>query len=114
MLCAKVQIVQNKGGGHGELVYQLAKLLKSKDEINSITILQDSKCDMEKDPFKSYATELKDVKVILADMSSDNDNDNNDLDMEALLEGESYDYVWENSSKKPEGFGKTLCDFASS
>ena len=61
MLCAKALIVQNKGGGHGELGYQLAKLLKSKDEIDSITILQDSKCNMEKETFKSSTTELKDV-----------------------------------------------------
>ena len=45
VLCAKALIIQNKGGSYGELGYQLAKLLKSKDEIDSITILQDSKCN---------------------------------------------------------------------
>jgi hypothetical protein len=61
-------IVQNKGGGHGELEYQLAKRLlqDNSDKITSITLLQDYACKDDQEPFKLYASDLLHVKVIKA------------------------------------------------
>jgi len=103
-------IVQNKGGGHGELGYQLAKKLSSNPEITSITILQDVACNDSKEPFKSYATDLPDVKVIKAPLGEETMTAS---DLQKLLGGDaSFTYVWDNASKGPEGAGKAVCDCA--
>jgi nucleoside-diphosphate-sugar epimerase len=102
-------IVQNKGGGHGELGYQLAKCLQTKDKITSITILQDDACKDDQEPFRSYATDLPDVKVVKAPLG---DESMTREEMQEILGGESYDYVWDNASKKPEGAGKAVIDCA--
>jgi hypothetical protein len=102
-------IVQNKGGGHGELGYQLANNLSSNPKITSITILQDDACNDEKEPFKSYATDLPDVKVVKASLA---DESMTAADLQKILEGERFDYVWDNASKAPEGSGKAVCDCA--
>lgn len=102
-------IVQNKGGGHGELGYQIAKVLESKDEITSVTILQDDACNDEKEPFKSYGTDIPNVEVIkasLADESMTSDS------LKEILGGKCFDYVWDNASKGPVGSGKAICDCA--
>ena len=105
-------IVQNKGGGHGELGYQLAKNLQAnfKDTITSITILQDDACNDEKEPFKSYGDLGDDVKIIKAALGDDT------LTAESIQsilgEDESFEYIWDNASKKPEGVGKAICDCA--
>jgi nucleoside-diphosphate-sugar epimerase len=102
-------IVQNKGGGHGELGYQLAKTLSSNPKITSITILQDDACNEEKAPFHAYATDLPDVKVIqapLADESMTADT------LNKILDGAKFEYVWDNASKSPVGAGKAICDCA--
>jgi len=102
-------IVQNKGGGHGELGYQLAKELQSCDKITSVTILQDEACKDESEPFASYASDLPDVKVIKAPLSDEN------YDKDALLSalgGASFQYVWDNASKGSSGAGKAVCDAA--
>lgn len=102
-------IVQNKGGGHGELGYQLAKKLKD-SKITSITILQDSACNDKKEPFKSYGTDIPDVKVIKADLA---DETMTAEALQAILgEGSSFEYVWDNASKAPTGAGKAMCDLA--
>jgi nucleoside-diphosphate-sugar epimerase len=104
-------IVQNKGGGHGELGYQLAKALEANDKITSITILQDDACKDGQEPFKSYADDLPTVKIIKAPLSSDESMDKAAL--QAILgEGASFDYVWDNASKKPQGPGKAICDLS--
>mmetsp|Transcript_39849 Transcript_39849/g.40360 ORF Transcript_39849/g.40360 Transcript_39849/m.40360 type:complete len:421 (+) Transcript_39849:73-1335(+) len=70
-LYASVLIVQNKGGGHGELGYQLAKVLQQRDDIDKITILQDQDADYETEPFKSYASDLEpNADPVDADMIS--------------------------------------------
>jgi nucleoside-diphosphate-sugar epimerase len=109
-LNAAALIVQNKGGGHGELGYQLAKVLESNDKIDSITILQDDACKDTSEPFKSYATDLPNVKVIKAPLS---DESMTAETLQSLLGADSkFDYVWDNASKKPEGAGKAICDAA--
>jgi hypothetical protein len=103
-------IVQNRGGGHGELGYQLAKNLSSNPKITSITILQDGACNYEKEPFKSYKSDLPDVKVVKASLA---DESMTAADLQKILgEGEKFDYVWDNASKAPEGSGKAICDCA--
>jgi len=103
-------IVQNKGGGHGELGYQLAKNLKSNPAITSITILQDDACNDKKEPFKSYESDLPDVRVVKAPLGDESMSA--EKLQEILGKGESYDYVWDNASKGPVGAGKAVCDCA--
>mmetsp|Transcript_8063 Transcript_8063/g.19503 ORF Transcript_8063/g.19503 Transcript_8063/m.19503 type:complete len:412 (-) Transcript_8063:1145-2380(-) len=103
-------IVQNKGGGHGELGYQLAKALADHEKITSITILQDDACNDEKEPFKSYASDLPDVKVVKAPLSSDDSMTS--ADVKSLLGDATFEYIWDNCSKGAEGPGKAICDCA--
>eukprot|EP00532_Pseudo-nitzschia_australis_P017529 CAMPEP_0168266994 /NCGR_PEP_ID=MMETSP0141_2-20121125/12847_1 /TAXON_ID=44445 /ORGANISM="Pseudo-nitzschia australis, Strain 10249 10 AB" /LENGTH=374 /DNA_ID=CAMNT_0008207123 /DNA_START=128 /DNA_END=1249 /DNA_ORIENTATION=+ len=106
---AKALIVQNKGGGHGELGFQLATKLASNDKIDSITILQDNSCDLEAEPFKSYSSHLPDVDVIYADLGDEFVDTKN---IQAWLGGEEFEYIWDNYSKGPEGSSKALVDIA--
>lgn len=111
-LNAAALIVQNKGGGHGELGYQLAKVLESdhRDKIDSITILQDEACKDTAEPFKSYAADLPNVKVVKAPLG---DDAMTAAALQALLGPEArFDYVWDNASKNAEGAGKAVCDAA--
>ena len=102
-------IVQNKGGGHGELGFQLAKNLSSNSKITSITILQDSACNDSKEPFASYASDIPDVKIVKADLADESMSSD---DMQKLLDGKSFDYVWDNASKGAVGAGKAVVDCA--
>lgn len=102
-------IVQNKGGGHGELGYQLAKNLSTNPKIGSVTILQDSAAKMSKEPFVSYSSDLPNVKVIMADLANESMTVE---DMSSLLDGTVYDYVWDNCSKGDVGAGKAVIDCA--
>ncbi len=91
--------------------FQLAKTLSSNSKITSITILQDDACNDEKEPFKSYASDIPDVKIVktsLADESMTSES------LQSILGGESFDYVWDNASKGPVGSGKAICDAAKS
>eukprot|EP00536_Pseudo-nitzschia_multiseries_P000665 jgi/Psemu1/282492/fgenesh1_pg.8_\ len=109
LFMAKALIVQNKGGGHGELGFQLAKKLAAGDKIDKITILQDDSCNLEAEPFKSYSSDIPDVNVIFAKLGDETiDTDS----MQELLGGEEFDYIWDNYSKGPEGSSKALCDIA--
>lgn len=108
-LCASALIVQNKGGGHGELGFQLAKVLEGNDKIDSITILQDEACKENAEPFKSYATDLPNVEVVKAPLG---DESTTAETLQGLLGGKSFDYVWDNASKNAEGAGKAVCDCA--
>ena len=88
--------------------FQLAKTLKSNPKISSITILQDDGCNDEMEPFKSYSTDLEDVKVVKANLA---DNEMTSDSLQSILgEEASFEYVWDNASKKPEGSGKAVCD----
>jgi len=102
-------IVQNKGGGHGELGYQLAKTLSTNSKITSITILQDNACKDDQEPFKSYASDLPDVKVIKAPLG---DESMTKESLQTILGDAKFEYVWDNNSKKPEGPGKAVIDCA--
>lgn len=104
-------IVQNKGGGHGELGFQLAKTLQSNDKITSITILQDEACNDEKEPFKSYGSDIPDVKIVKANLA---DESMTAESLKEILGDATFEYVWDNASKKPEGAGKAVCDCAKS
>jgi len=101
-------IVQNKGGGHGELGYQLAKVLSSDASVSSVTILQDDACKDASEPFASYASDLPDVTVVKAPLSSDEDMTADDIN--AALGGKSFEYVFDNASKGPKGAGKAIAD----
>lgn len=107
-------IVQNKGGGHGELGYQIVKNLQTnfKDTITSITILQDDAWNDSKEPFASYSDFGEDVKIIKASLGSD------DMTAEGLQsilgDDAKFDYIWDNASKKPESAGKAIVDCAKS
>lgn len=102
-------IVQNKGGGHGELGYQLAKVLTSHPKISSITILQDDACKDESEPFKSYATDLPGVNVIKASLADESMTADT---LQSILGDSTFEYVWDNASKGPVGSGKAICDLA--
>lgn len=91
--------------------YQLAKTLNDHPKITSVTILQDDACDDESEPFKSYPFDLPDVEVIRAPLGDDSLNANL---MRAILDRETYDYVWDNASKKPEGAATAICELAKS
>ena len=108
-MAGEALIVQNKGGGHGELGYQLAKTLQNQEQITSVTILQDDACDDTKEPFKSYAADLPGVKVIKASLSDESMSAD---DVNSLLGGDTFEYVWDNASKGPVGSGKAICDAA--
>jgi len=67
----KVLIVQNKGGGHGTIGYQLCKEIKAIAPNVEIAILQD-KCNYAKPPFSSYKElESLGVSIIEAKLSSE-------------------------------------------
>lgn len=106
---ARALIVQNKGGGHGELGFQIAEKLSADEKIDKITILQDNSCDLEAEPFKFYSSHLPDVDVIYAKLG---DESMDAKSIQDLLGGEEFEYIWDNYSKGPEGSSKALCDIA--
>ena len=90
--------------------FQLAKNLQSNSKITSITILQDDACNDEKEPFKSYSSDIPDVKIVKASLA---DESMTAESLQSILGSDStFDYVWDNASKKPEGAGKAICDCA--
>ena len=104
-------IVQNKGGGHGELGFQLAKNLLGNDKITSITILQDEACKETAEPFKSYSSDLPSVTVIKAPLGNDDAMTSESL--KSILGDSSYEYIWDNASKgAAAGVGKAIIDSA--
>ncbi len=86
-----VCIVQNKGGGHGELGFHLAKDLIKNGKANDITILQDTAAKMSSQPFCEY-TSLTNVNIIPCDLSDT-------TAVESALNGKSYKYMIDNFSK---------------
>lgn len=87
----------------------MAKNLSTNPKITSITILQDDACSDEKEPFKSYASDLPDVKVVKAPLGSE---DMTAADLKSVLGDATFEYVWDNASKAPKGAGKAVCDCA--
>lgn len=108
-LYASALIVQNKGGGHGELGYHLAKTLEKNEKIDSITILQDDACSLAKEPFKSYALDLPNVNVVMAPLGDETMTKDR---LQDILNGASFDYIFDNASKGPTGAGKACVDCA--
>lgn len=102
-------IVQNKGGGHGELGFQLAKNLSANDKITSITILQDDACKDSAEPFCSYPTDIPNVKIVKAPLADEGMTADT---VKSLLDNQSFDYVWDNASKGASGAGKAIVDCA--
>jgi hypothetical protein len=93
----KLLLVQNKGGGHGEIGYSLCKALKIKGEYE-ITLLQDDTCNKLESPFSSYDELLSDgVKIIYGPIS---DHSMTSLD----VDGGNFDFVVDNWSKSREDF----------
>jgi NAD dependent epimerase/dehydratase family len=110
---SKALIVQNKGGGHGELGYQLAKVLVQHEKISSVTILQDEARKEKSEPFASYSTDLPTVSVITAPLG---DESMTSAELQSRLGGPyaTFDYVWDNASKGDTGAGKAVIDCARS
>lgn len=110
-LDASALILQNKGGGHGELGYQLAKVLTQKGNFDSITIVQDDACKKDKEPFRSYNDDLPSVKVIYAPIGDDTVMTSSDA-LKSIINAGTYDYIWDNVSKNGNaGIGKALIDY---
>ncbi|GAX28460.1 hypothetical protein FisN_4Hh349 [Fistulifera solaris] len=109
-LYSSALIVQNKGGGHGEIGYHLAQLLQDHPKITSVTILQDDACDDEAEPFCSYFPDLRGVTIMKAPLSAECDR----FQMQGMLGGRDarFDYVWDNNSKKPTGGALALLECA--
>ena len=91
--------------------FQLAKKLATNDKIDSITILQDKKCNLEAEPFRSYASDIPDTNVIFAELG---DESMGTEEVQKILGGDDakFEYIYDNFSKGPEGMSKALCDIA--
>ena len=88
----KALIVQNKGGGHGELGFQLALVLKEEKGLD-VTMLHDGGPGPKtgKEPFDSYGE--AELNVVWADLSSSS--------VSEALEGQGpFEYVFDNWSKE--------------
>ena len=86
-----VLIIQNKGGGHGEIGFSLAKTLLAGN--HKVTILQDT-CDKATQPFSSY-DQLKGASIV--------DTKLKDLEqLKTFLGSGKYDAVVDNNSKSTE------------
>lgn len=83
--------------------------MTSNPKITSITILQDDACKDTKEPFKSYGTDLPDVKIVKAPLA---DKTMTAATIQSLLDGQSFDYIWDNASKDDTGAGKAVVDCA--
>ena len=84
-------ILQNKGGGHGEIGFHLAKQLSAKGL--DVHMLQAADAKMDKPPFKDYG-DLSDMgvtidKVDLADAEA----------LKSALAGKSFTHVFDNCAK---------------
>jgi nucleoside-diphosphate-sugar epimerase len=103
--------VESFGTQTKHLGFQLAKTLAASDKIDSVTILQDSACNLEAEPFKSYASDIPDAEIIYAKLA---DESMDTAKMQELLGGSDakFEYIYDNFAKGPEGSSKALCDIA--
>lgn len=94
---SKVLIIQNKGGGHGEIGFQLCKSLSSMHKGVDITILQDESCNYKKLPFSKYDSDLisNGVKVFNTPLTGDNSG----AHASEPIKGMKFDYIIDNWSK---------------
>ena len=91
---SSVLIIQNKGGGHGEIGFHLAKQLTGKGK--SVTILHEGPGPNPKEAHRAYGELSSDVKVIWGGDLSDASTSLK------MLEGASFDAVVDNWSKDPD------------
>jgi nucleoside-diphosphate-sugar epimerase len=90
---AHALIVQNKGGGHGEIGFHLAKALRAKGV--DVTIVQDPSAKKAKLPFSKYESELSDCSISWCDPK-------NGAAVSAALAGKPpLTHVFENNAKTP-------------
>ncbi len=93
-MAAGALIVQNKGGGHGEIGYHLALKL-AKEKGLKVTMIQDSACKQDKPPFDSYSDLTQagvDIKV--ADLQNGG--------LSAAMQGvQPCEYVFDNQNICP-------------
>jgi len=85
-------IVQNKGGGHGEIGFHLAKTL-AEDKDLTVTIVQDAAAKKEALPFSKYGELPSTVSVEWVDTS--------DAGAVEAACGDKATHVFDNNSKKP-------------
>jgi hypothetical protein len=72
--------------------------------------LQDEACKDTAEPFKSYSTDIPNIKVIKAPLG---DESMIAEQLQSILgEGARFDYIWDNASKGASGAGKAVCDCA--
>ena len=93
-MAAGALIVQNKGGGHGEIGYHLALKL-AREKGLKVTMVQDSACKQDKPPFNSY-NDLSQagVDIKLADLQNGG--------LSAALQGvPPCEYVFDNQNLCP-------------
>jgi hypothetical protein len=97
VMAKKLLLIQNKGGGHGEIGYQLCKALMADKDVD-ITMVQDDAAKMDELPFSLYGElEAQGVKIVsssLADRSLDAGG----------IGPQSFDYVVDNWSKSEDDF----------
>lgn len=93
-MAASALIVQNKGGGHGEIGYHLALKL-AKEKGLKVTMIQDSACKQDKPPFDSYGDlTAAGVDVKLADLQNGG--------LSAAMQGvQPCEYVFDNQNICP-------------
>ena len=93
-MAATALVVQNKGGGHGEIGYHLALKL-AKEKGLKVTMIQDSACKQDKPPFNSYADLAQaGVEVKMADLSNGG--------LAAAMQGvQPCEYVFDNQNICP-------------
>ena len=93
-MAAGALIVQNKGGGHGEIGYHLALKL-AKEKALKVTMIQDSACKQDKPPFNSYGDLAQaGVEVKMADLSNGG--------LAAAMQGvQPCEYVFDNQNICP-------------
>jgi len=84
-------ILQNKGGGHGEIGYHLAKQLKGKGL--DVVMLQAKDAKMDKLPFKDYA-ELKSMGVEIENLDL-----SDPAALTEALKGKEFTHVFDNFAK---------------
>jgi len=90
-------IMQNKGGGHGEIGYHLARALQAKGL--KVTMLQDTAAKKDKVPYSLYDADLKDVQITWID--PEDMQAYADAAAAAVKDGPPVTHIFDNYSKKP-------------
>ncbi|KAJ1632232.1 hypothetical protein T492DRAFT_990713 [Pavlovales sp. CCMP2436] len=97
---AHALIVQNKGGGHGEIGFHLAKALRVKGV--EVTFVQDPAAKKAKLPFSQYESELSDCNVVWCAPTDAA------AILGALAGREPLTHVFENNAKGPSDIAPAL------